>query len=232
MRRSRPTLQRCCRASAEAIDDGDRARLADQARRVTAALDRAAALLTRVTLMATQTKITYATMTARSDGGSPSRAGYRHRTGANRRSARATRSMIGGRDVKASSEFDDRSPIDTRILLGKFQSASREQVRDAIAAAKAAVPGVERAAVARARRAAEEGRRPDSRSSLGAVGADGLRGRQEPPRVRRRRRGVGRSHRVLLHPDGEARRLRDHARHARARARRTPACCGRTACGR
>ena len=48
--------------------------------------------------------------------------------------------MIGGKAVKASSEFDDRSPIDTRILLGKFQSGSREQVRDAVAAAKAAYP--------------------------------------------------------------------------------------------
>jgi 1-pyrroline-5-carboxylate dehydrogenase len=48
--------------------------------------------------------------------------------------------MIGGRPVTGSSEFDDRSPIDTRILLGKFQSGSREQVRDAIAAARAAYP--------------------------------------------------------------------------------------------
>src|ERR687886_1656685 len=48
--------------------------------------------------------------------------------------------MIGGREVKASSEFDDRSPIDTRILLGRFQNGSREQVRDAIAAARAAFP--------------------------------------------------------------------------------------------
>src|ERR687885_717628 len=48
--------------------------------------------------------------------------------------------MIGGREVKASSEFDDRSPIDTRILLGRFQNGSREQVRDAVAAAKAAFP--------------------------------------------------------------------------------------------
>ena len=40
----------------------------------------------------------------------------------------------------AANEFDDRSPIDTRILLGTFQSASREQTRDAIAAAKAAYP--------------------------------------------------------------------------------------------
>ena len=48
--------------------------------------------------------------------------------------------MIGGREVRASSEFDDRSPIDTRMLLGTFQSGSREQVRDAIAAATAAFP--------------------------------------------------------------------------------------------
>ena len=31
-------------------------------------------------------------------------------------------------------------PIDTRILLGRFQSATREQVRDAIEAARAAFP--------------------------------------------------------------------------------------------
>jgi len=48
--------------------------------------------------------------------------------------------VIGGREVRAASEFDDRSPIDTRILLGTFQSASREQARDAIAAARAAYP--------------------------------------------------------------------------------------------
>jgi 1-pyrroline-5-carboxylate dehydrogenase len=47
---------------------------------------------------------------------------------------------IGGREVRAASEFDDRSPIDTRILLGTFQSASREQTRDAIAAARTAYP--------------------------------------------------------------------------------------------
>src|SRR3989440_2284281 len=48
--------------------------------------------------------------------------------------------VIGGRDVRGPSEFDDRSPIDTRILIGTFQSASREQTRDAIAAARAAYP--------------------------------------------------------------------------------------------
>jgi 1-pyrroline-5-carboxylate dehydrogenase len=48
--------------------------------------------------------------------------------------------VIGGRDVRAAAQFDDRSPIDTRILLGTFQSASREQTREAIAAARAAYP--------------------------------------------------------------------------------------------
>jgi len=48
--------------------------------------------------------------------------------------------VIGGRELKADTEFDDRSPIDTRILLGTFQSASREQTREAIAAARAAYP--------------------------------------------------------------------------------------------
>lgn len=48
--------------------------------------------------------------------------------------------VIDGREVRAATEFDDRSPIDTRILLGTFQSASREQVRGAVAAAKAAFP--------------------------------------------------------------------------------------------
>src|SRR5215467_1645987 len=48
--------------------------------------------------------------------------------------------VIDGREVRANAEFEDRSPIDTRILLGRFQNASREQVREAIAAARAAYP--------------------------------------------------------------------------------------------
>jgi 1-pyrroline-5-carboxylate dehydrogenase len=92
--------------------------------------------------MATETKspkITYATMTA-------DRMEDLHReldVAIERVKTRFGRSypmMIGGREVRGSSEFDDRSPIDTRILIGKFQSGSREQVRDAIAAARAAFP--------------------------------------------------------------------------------------------
>src|SRR5712692_8542518 len=48
--------------------------------------------------------------------------------------------VVGGREVRAASEFDDRSPIDARILLGRFQSASRDDVSGAVAAAKAAFP--------------------------------------------------------------------------------------------
>src|SRR5213082_173577 len=86
-----------------------------------------------------QTKITYATMTA-------DRMEDLHReldTAIERVKSTFGRSyplVIGGRDVRAASEFDDRSPIDTRILIGTFQSASREQTRDAIAAARAAYP--------------------------------------------------------------------------------------------
>jgi 1-pyrroline-5-carboxylate dehydrogenase len=50
--------------------------------------------------------------------------------------------MIAGREVRAAGEFEDRSPIDTRILLGTFQQASREQTR---------VSRLERAAVDRTR---------------------------------------------------------------------------------
>src|SRR5437763_13243601 len=86
-----------------------------------------------------QTKITYATMTA-------DRMEDLHReldTAIERVKSTFGKSYplyIGGREVRAASEFDDRSPIDTRMLLGTFQSASREQTRDAIAAARVAYP--------------------------------------------------------------------------------------------
>src|SRR5262245_21132827 len=92
--------------------------------------------------MATETKapkITYATMTA-------DRMEDLHREldaaieGVKGRFGKSYPMMIGRREVRASSEFDDRSPIDTRILLGRFQSGTREHAREAIAAAKAAFP--------------------------------------------------------------------------------------------
>ena len=61
------------------------------------------------------------------------------------RRARGVRPELSADDRRArgsvaAAEFEDRSPIDTRILLGTFQQASREQAREAIAAAKAAFP--------------------------------------------------------------------------------------------
>src|SRR6266436_4135921 len=88
----------------------------------------------------TLTKITYATMTA-------DRMEDLHREldraieQAPLTFGRSYPLLIGGQVVRSSSEFEDRSPMDTRILLGRFQSASREQVGDAIAAASSAFPG-------------------------------------------------------------------------------------------
>ena len=47
---------------------------------------------------------------------------------------------INGQAVKAEEQFQDRSPIDTSIILGTFQKASREQVKEAIVAARTAQP--------------------------------------------------------------------------------------------
>ena len=85
------------------------------------------------------TKITYATMTA------DTLVDLHHELDRAIEEVKATfgRSyplVIDGRDARSSSEFEDRSPIDTRILLGRFQSASRDEVGAAIAAAGAAFP--------------------------------------------------------------------------------------------
>jgi len=86
-----------------------------------------------------QSKITYATMTA-------DRMDDLHREldaaieKAKSSFGRSYPLVIGGKDARAAAEFEDRSPIDTRILLGRFQSASRDQVREAIAAARTAYP--------------------------------------------------------------------------------------------
>jgi 1-pyrroline-5-carboxylate dehydrogenase len=54
---------------------------------------------------------------------------------------------IDGRPVEgAGGTFEDRSPIDTRILIGRFTAATREQTQEAIAAARAAFPAWSRLA--------------------------------------------------------------------------------------
>jgi 1-pyrroline-5-carboxylate dehydrogenase len=49
--------------------------------------------------------------------------------------------FINGEPVKAAEQFEDRSPIDTSILIGRFQQGTREHVRSAIAAAREARGG-------------------------------------------------------------------------------------------
>ena len=73
--------------------------------------------------------------------------------------------MINGGAVYAASELEDRSPIDTRILLGTFQMAGREHVRDAVSAARAAYP-------------AWSARPWRERVALLRKAADGIRGRR------------------------------------------------------
>src|SRR3954468_12296457 len=47
---------------------------------------------------------------------------------------------INGQPVRAEQQFEDRSPIDTGVLIGRFQQGTREQARNAVAAARAAYP--------------------------------------------------------------------------------------------
>ena len=48
--------------------------------------------------------------------------------------------FVNGQPVTAAKTFQDESPIDTRWILGHFQSGGREHVKEAVAAARAAAP--------------------------------------------------------------------------------------------
>jgi 1-pyrroline-5-carboxylate dehydrogenase len=48
--------------------------------------------------------------------------------------------LIGGRDERALRQFDAKSPIDTRTVLGRFQAGDATHAATAVAAAKAAFP--------------------------------------------------------------------------------------------
>ena len=47
--------------------------------------------------------------------------------------------IIGGDRVAADEQFEDLSPIDDRIILGRFQSGTEKNVQDAVAAARGAL---------------------------------------------------------------------------------------------
>ncbi len=48
--------------------------------------------------------------------------------------------LIGGEERRGAEEFEDRSPIDRDIVVSRFPVGTRQDVRDAIAAARAAFP--------------------------------------------------------------------------------------------
>jgi 1-pyrroline-5-carboxylate dehydrogenase len=48
---------------------------------------------------------------------------------------------VDGRARRGEGEFEDRSPIDDGLVLGSFAKGTRQDVKDAIAAARAAAPG-------------------------------------------------------------------------------------------
>ena len=48
--------------------------------------------------------------------------------------------IIDGQECKAASTFEDRSPINTDWVLGKFQNGDAQTAADAVAAARRAFP--------------------------------------------------------------------------------------------
>jgi 1-pyrroline-5-carboxylate dehydrogenase len=48
--------------------------------------------------------------------------------------------LIGGEERRGAEEFEDRSPIDRDLVVARFPVGTRQDVRDAIAAARAAFP--------------------------------------------------------------------------------------------
>ncbi len=102
-------------------------------------------------------KITYATLRADNE-----ELHALYEAGAERARARLGqyhRNLIGGAERDGDGTFEVRSPIDTELLVGTFAKGTRQDVRDAIAAARraqpawAATPAPERLAIIR--RAAE-----------------------------------------------------------------------------
>ena len=52
--------------------------------------------------------------------------------------------LIAGEEVRANGQFESRSPIDTDIVLGRFQEGTGEDVQAAVQAARAALPAWKR----------------------------------------------------------------------------------------
>jgi len=83
-------------------------------------------------------KITYATLSADNE---ELQSAFDHALDSARSQLGASHPMLIGSEERFGSEtFEDRSPIDTDLLIGRFPVGTRTDVRDAIAAARAAFP--------------------------------------------------------------------------------------------
>ena len=121
----------------------------------------------------TQPKVTYATLSA---GQTPEfNRAYDEAAERIRKSLGKTfPNYIGGREVGGGETFEDRSPSDTRVLLARFASGTRDDARQAIAAARKAytsvwrdLPWKERVAYVRKAAASIEKHRFDLSALLG-----------------------------------------------------------------
>ena len=83
-------------------------------------------------------KITYATLSADNEELQSSFDAAVERARADL--GRAYPMIIGAEERFGTETFDDRSPIDTDLVVGRFPVGTRQDVRDAIAAARAALP--------------------------------------------------------------------------------------------
>ncbi|MGI8659031.1 MAG: aldehyde dehydrogenase family protein [Candidatus Limnocylindria bacterium] len=83
-------------------------------------------------------KITYATLSADNEELQSSFDAAVERARANL--GRTYPMLIGGEERTGDETFEDRSPIDTDIVIARFPVGTRDDVRDAIAAARAAYP--------------------------------------------------------------------------------------------
>ncbi len=126
-----------------------------------------------------RTKITYATL--RADNAELHAAFEEALVAARARLGGGHPNVIGGKERSGAGESELRSPIDSDILVGRFANATRQDVGDAIAAARAAQPAWN--ALGWEKRVDDHDRRgrPHQRAAHGVRRADGHRGGQEPP---------------------------------------------------
>jgi 1-pyrroline-5-carboxylate dehydrogenase len=92
-----------------------------------------------VTATSSRLKITYATLSA--DNAELQESFDRAVDWARGELGQAYPMLIGGEERTRAETFEHRSPIDTDLVVSRFPIGTREDVRDAIAAARAAFPG-------------------------------------------------------------------------------------------